>query len=530
VKQERGCPVARTVTSRPAEPPIAVLVPVARSAGTGSASPRDARADVPSLVLLPLRRAPAPPGRPRARWPADGEWSRLGLLRDFLWPLARGGRQLARRPRPLVLVLVLAVQVALSLRLAWTNTASGEEGGCLSAGRLELAHWLHGMPLPPLAACPSGAPVIYPVLGALASGLGGLGAARILSLGFMLAATVLLRATAARLYGAAAGFWAGAGWALLAPTIRLGAFATADAMALFLLALAAWLAVGGRDRRDPARWMLAVAAVLLLANATEYATALFDPVVAAGAALVGSASPRGRTAWRRAAFLVSGLIIAIIAAPRIGGGRYLSGLRALASAGRLVDFGAWLAAIAVGYGTVRLVARVRRRRPRLAADLALGLIGALVPLAVVGARQAAAGYSWPGAGYLVPGLARAVGGQDRVLADNAPTLEYYLAATSWRQWSSMSGLTLPSGRQLATGGNRFGPYRAALAHHYFRFVVLDFTTDPRLDVQIAVYLHQGHGYRFAGAVPFSNPQGRGSFLVWELVPAARGIRPGRTDP
>ena len=65
----------------------------------------------------------------------------------------------------------------------------------LWAGHLEWAHWLHGTPLPPFPAYFSGAPVIYPPLGALADSVGGLAGARILSLVFMLGATALLWAT-----------------------------------------------------------------------------------------------------------------------------------------------------------------------------------------------------------------------------------------------------------------------------------------------------------------------------------------------
>ena len=55
---------------------------------------------------------------------------------------------------------------------------------------------LHGSPLPQFPAYFSGAPVIYPPLGALADSVGGLAGARILSLVFMLGATVALWATA----------------------------------------------------------------------------------------------------------------------------------------------------------------------------------------------------------------------------------------------------------------------------------------------------------------------------------------------
>ena len=114
---------------------------------------------------------------------------------------------------------------------------------------------LHGTPIPPFPSYFSGAPVIYPPLAALADSVGGLAAARVLSLVFMLGATILLWATTDRLFGRRAAFFAAALFAVLGPTLHLGAFATYDAMALFLLALATWLVVragrpAGRDRLD----------------------------------------------------------------------------------------------------------------------------------------------------------------------------------------------------------------------------------------------------------------------------------------
>ena len=132
---------------------------------------------------------------------------------------------------------MLAVQAALSLRLVWSNTAFQDEGLYLRAGHLEWARWLHGAPIPDFPSYFSGAPVIYPPLGALADSVGGLAAARILSLCFMLGVTSLLWATTHRLYGQRAALLAAALFATLAGTQFLGAFATYDAMALFLLAL-----------------------------------------------------------------------------------------------------------------------------------------------------------------------------------------------------------------------------------------------------------------------------------------------------
>jgi len=147
-----------------------------------------------------------------------------------------------RRPFPLSvpLLTVLALQTVLSLRLIWSKTAFNDEALYLWAGHLELAHILHGTPVPGFQTYFSGAPFIYPPLAALADSLGGLAAARILSLTFMLGATVLLYGTSRPLFGRRAGEIAAGSFGLLGSAEFLGAFATYDAMALFLLALATY--------------------------------------------------------------------------------------------------------------------------------------------------------------------------------------------------------------------------------------------------------------------------------------------------
>ena len=97
---------------------------------------------------------------------------------------------------PLPLVAILTIQAVLSARLLGSNTAFGDEALYLDAGRLEWAHWLHGQAIPPFQTWFSGSPAIYPPVGALADGLGGLTGARLLSLVFMLGATALLWGTA----------------------------------------------------------------------------------------------------------------------------------------------------------------------------------------------------------------------------------------------------------------------------------------------------------------------------------------------
>ena len=230
-------------------------------------------------------------------------------------------------PRWWPLAAVLIVQAALSLRLVWVNTAFQDEATYLWAGHLEWAHWLHGAPIPPFAAYFSGAPVIYPPLGALADSIGGLAAARILSLVFMLGATALLWGAADRLYGRRAAFFSAALFAVLGPTLHLGAFATYDAMSVFLVALATWLVVRAPDSGDATGRMVAAGAALALANATAYSSLLFDPVVVLVAVLVAVPKPGGKIAGRRIAILLVVLVVLLLAGLLIGGSTLLSGFR-----------------------------------------------------------------------------------------------------------------------------------------------------------------------------------------------------------
>jgi 4-amino-4-deoxy-L-arabinose transferase-like glycosyltransferase len=247
-------------------------------------------------------------------------------------PLPRGAghRPEKRGPTaiPWPLLAVLVVQIVLSLRLVWSSTAFQDEALYLRAGHLEWARWLHETPIPNFPAYFSGAPVIYPPIGALADSIGGLAAARILSLCFMLGVTSLLWATAARLYGRRAALLAAGLFATLAGTQFLGAFATYDAMALFLLALAAWLGVRSADCQFWTRTVLLITAggALAAADAVKYATALFTPVVLVVVALA---------VWRRhgvGAGLAAGLavlcswLMLVIAGIVAGGRQYWLGI------------------------------------------------------------------------------------------------------------------------------------------------------------------------------------------------------------
>lgn len=235
----------------------------------------------------------------------------------------RGTGQLAAcRP----LLVILTVQAVLSARLLHANTAFEDEGLYLRAGHMEIAHWLHGTALPAFAAYFSGAPVIYPPLGALADSVGGLTGARVLSLAFMLGTTALLWGVTARLHGRRAAFFAAALFAGLGPTLLLGAFATFDAMSMFFVALAAWCVVHAGPGRDLTSRMLTAAGALALANATAYSSAIFDPVVVALAVLAAFPAPGGRIAIARGAALASQVIALLIMLITIAGPYYAAGI------------------------------------------------------------------------------------------------------------------------------------------------------------------------------------------------------------
>ena len=246
------------------------------------------------------------------------------------------GRTVARRedrptrwrmPGGWPLLPVLIVQALLTLRLVRADTAYQDEGLYLWAGHLQWANWLHGTAIPPFPYYFSGAPVIYPPLGALADHAGGLTAARVLSLVFMLAATTLLWSAARRQYGRRAGFFAAALFAVLGPTLHLGAFATYDALSLFLVALAAWCVLRAGDRGEAPGRMIAAGVVLALANATAYSTILFDVLVPVLAVLAAFPVVGGRIALRRVAILLTTLTALLAAGLLIGGSSYLSGFR-----------------------------------------------------------------------------------------------------------------------------------------------------------------------------------------------------------
>jgi 4-amino-4-deoxy-L-arabinose transferase-like glycosyltransferase len=383
----------------------------------------------------------------------------------------------------------------------------------------------------------------------------------------MLGVTCLLWATAARLYGRRAALLAAGLFATLAGTQFLGALATYDALALLLLGLAAWLVVRSADSRTQTRALLLIAAgtSLAAADAVKYGTALFTPVVVVVAALAvwrrhGRASglaasatvlaswcaltitaiAAGRRAYwlgittstvtrppsnvpvttvLRDAYVWTSLVMvlavlgAILASRSEARGRLLPGV--LLAAGVLVPleqarlhttvslqkhvvFGAWFAAIAAGYA----LARLSRVDPGhgWAAVMALPIAASTV-FGSMG--QAAALYgTWPNSTDVISVLRTETHAHPgNYLAEDYDVEAYYLRrAVPWQHWSGTYYFSYPGAPPGAAS------YQAAISHHYFSLVILDFGDTASTDRQITADMRRVGGYYVAAR--------SGHFTIW----------------
>jgi hypothetical protein len=193
------------------------------------------------------------------------------------------------------LFAILGGQALITLTL-FGRPVVQDEATYIDAGNAGIASWLHHAPTLPYPQFFSGAPVLYPPLSAAVDGGGGLIATRFLSLCFMLVTTALLWAAARRLFGGLVPVFATLLFATTAAGQYMGALATYDALALMLLAAGTWCAIRAVEESGARRITLlaAMCGLLVLANATKYASALWDPVVIAVAGL----SEARRQGWR----------------------------------------------------------------------------------------------------------------------------------------------------------------------------------------------------------------------------------------
>ena len=163
-----------------------------------------------------------------------------------------------------------------------------------------------------------------------------------------------------------------------------------------------------------------------------------------------------------------------------------------------VVFGAWFAAIAAGYA----MARLSRVDPGYgwAAVMALP-IAASTLFGSLG--QAAGLYGvWPNAADAVRVLGSAVRSHPgHYLAEDYDVEAYYLRAeVPWPRWSNTYYFRyqgLPSGAPS---------YAAAISHHYFSLVILDFGDTAATDMQITADMRRAGGYHVLARA--------GQFTIW----------------
>ena len=289
-----------------------------------------------------------------------------------------------------VVAVILLMQAVLTLRM--NNTAFEDEALYLYVGHLEIAHMLHGAALQgDYPSYFSGAPVLYPVLGALADSIGGLLAARAVSLIEMLIATALVYGMTRRLFNERVALCAAVVFAVSEPTLFLGNLATYDASALCLLALAAFLIVRTAESRWPV--YLLAAPIVLLAIATKYATLLYVPSLIALAALAGAPKHSRKALFMRPAaftalFAALAALLLYVAGPDYVGGFKFTTLERFQGASSvsslLWDCAQWiglpavLAAIgAVGY-TIKPATEAREQIAAAGTRLYRALLGAVL--------------------------------------------------------------------------------------------------------------------------------------------------------
>jgi hypothetical protein len=560
-----------------AEPRIAIPAQARGAIPGQTQAPAPGQTQAPALAQTP---APALAPRPEAGPPPEAESPPAPQATGLPQPRSGRHHHRARRSIPALLVLsgILVVQAALSVRLVWANTAFNDEALYLWSGRWEIAHLLHGTPIPQFQRYFSGAPVIYPVIGAIAGAHGGLAAARLLSLAFMLGTTVLLYGAAGRLFGRRAGACAAAVFAFLGPVQFLGSFATYDAMAIFLLALASWLVIAGRRRASEPLLVLA-GLVLALADATKYATALWDPVVILLAALTatrGGWLRRGLRSVRLAAYAggavaaalfllggpsyVAGILFTTLArqpgtvsagsvlrdaAPWIGivlllalrsvvvarGWREQALCATLAAAVLLapleqarihtsvslekhVAFGAWFGAIAAGYVLSRAIDASKYWRWRIAPATAAVVLG-------FGLLQASTfDARWPDASRATAVMSRvAAGTRGPILAEEDEVFRYYLRLPPGRTYP-LKGFSYWDGpaRKELTG---IPALRLAIRHHYFGGVELDYWSPDEIGYETAISaaVRATPGYRLIARIPWHDGAGSNFFLIWTYNPS-----------
>jgi hypothetical protein len=482
---------------------------------------------------------------------------------------------------PLPLWVVLGVQSAASVSMR--NTVFQDEATYLFAGR-QIVHHMLGGPAPTewvgdfLAGT-----TLYPTIGGAIDLVGGLEATRLFSLFWMLCATVSVFVVARGLYDRSSALLAAALFGEQGSVLFIGHFATFDAMAVGLLALASAVAASVGAARRP--WLAPLVAVLLLiASAATYVSVLYIPTVlallcwrafrvhgwrqallrtvlacavlaVAGAWAVNNypggvgafnsaiarriaADPASTTVLVQLTVYLGGFVIALAAVGLLLSrrsylplGLVLLGSSLAAPAYHILDgeftslqkhvaYGALFAAPLAGNAVTRLAGHRR-------------IIGVVLCLMFF-----TSGYEadrrldnwWPNSSDAIAALQSQIRPGDRILAEEHEVLEFYLtnyeADLGHLSWSQTYDF------QYTDSAGRFydgiPAYKAAIADGYFDLVVLRYGPTATLDHEIDGGLRDGTRYELVAKIPYDTAFGPSAYWIWRkrsvvesTVPIAR---------
>ncbi|MFT4164333.1 MAG: glycosyltransferase family 39 protein [Microlunatus sp.] len=467
------------------------------------------------------------------------------------------------------LAMIAIGQVVLSRVVPKHLTAFQDEGLYIFMGHRVIDHVLGGEQLFEFPGSYfSGAPVFYPVLAAIADNVGGLQAARDLSLIFIVVTMIGCQGLTEQLFGRLAGLLAATTFAVSGSVIYLSQWATFDALSMMFAALAAWLAVSSA-KRDGLLLAPLVGVLLFTAIFAKYAGAMYVPIVCGLAVAVGWQRHRWRIVWR-SAFIAATTVVVFFFVVLLWGRGLLPGLSQTTTARHVLNpatsvhllqqtalwVGPWLLLAVIGAAfrvrrqsllvAVLLVGSVLAplqqihigEATSLRKHVAFGLIFACALIGDLLARLARRWFLIPLVAAILAGLTlhgMHFGGQflraypedsafqqvlRRAVAANPgkPMLTEQSSAqryelrdiTTARQWNDTYVFNYD-------GVSGIEAYRRAIDDHYFGVIYLNFTTEESHNIVklLSVGDPEQRYYHLVAQVPgYINGERVGFWLVW----------------
>ena len=180
-----------------------------------------------------------------------------------------------------LLGVICTAFAVISLRVKANTNPFQDEGLYLYMGHRMIDHIISGVTVfEHPGSYFSGAPGLYPVVGAIADSVGGVQGARLVSLLFICITIVATYGIGNELFGKVSGLLGASAFALCGSVIFISHLATMDAMALCLMTLGCWLTAYSANH-DKLLWAPIVGLILTCAFLTKYAMGVYVPGIAA---------------------------------------------------------------------------------------------------------------------------------------------------------------------------------------------------------------------------------------------------------